>query len=150
MKSDSSSRRLRKSSSGHDRPGENVVVYVDYVQHRLVVIDVWEEVIDYVDYAENIVWSWHVSETTSSSIRRLSRASSGHDRSRRWRHRPRRLSGTSFDHDWLRSRPHRLRGLGRTWSDPDWPWRKLPSPRWYYVDNVVWSWQFPEMGASST
>ena len=80
--------------------GDNVVVYVDYVEHRLVMIDVWKEVIEYVDYAENIVWSWHVSETTSSFIRRLSRASSGHDRSRCRRHHPRRLSRT-FVRSWL-------------------------------------------------
>ena len=130
--------------------GDNAVIYVDYAEHRLVVIDVWEEVIDYMNYAEIIAWSWHVSETTSSSIRRLSRASSGHDRSRRWRHRPRRLSGTSFGHDWPWRWPYRPHGLGKTWSDPDWPWRKRPRPRGYYVNNVVWSWHFSEMTTSST
>ena len=47
--------------------GNNVVVYVDYTEQRLVMIDLREEVIVYVDYAENIVWSWHTSETRSSS-----------------------------------------------------------------------------------
>ena len=141
--------------------GDNVVVYVDYAEHRLVVIDLWEEVIDYVDYAQNIVWSWHVSKSTSSSIRRLSRALSGHDRSRRWRYRPGRLSETSFGHDWPWRRPHRPRELGRTWSDPDLPWRKFPCLSMIdfaenvqvhvdYVKNIVWSWQFSEMTASST
>ena len=31
------------------------------------VIDVWKKVIDYVDYTKNIVWSWQISEMTSSS-----------------------------------------------------------------------------------
>ena len=33
---------------------DNAVAYVDYAEHHLVVIDIWEEVIDYVDYLENI------------------------------------------------------------------------------------------------
>ena len=37
--------------------GDNVVVYVDYAEHRLVMIDLGDNVVVYVDYAENIVWS---------------------------------------------------------------------------------------------
>ena len=47
--------------------GENLIVHVDFAEHRLILIDLAENVQVHVHYVKNVVWSCQFSAMTASS-----------------------------------------------------------------------------------
>ena len=96
--------------------GNNVVVYVDYAEHRLVMIDLWEEVIVYVEYAERRLVMIDLEENVIVHVdyaeHRLVMTDLGEDVIIHvdW-------AEHSFGRDWPWTKRHRSRGLGRPSSD---------------------------------
>ena len=47
--------------------GDDGTVYVEWAEQRLVMIDLREDTIGHVDYAQNIAWSWLTLKKTFKS-----------------------------------------------------------------------------------